>query len=164
MRTRSILAAAAVLALTTGAAHAQEAMSTAGATGVAPSEIDLAAAEPAPVATRAAPPAETLDTAQQIERWLAESPAATTTPEEALGDGVRLPRERRIHGEVGVAVGTGGYRSGYITSVMPLGENGTLALTFGQEKNGYRQYWGGGRPPFGGPYEYGYPGYPGYPY
>lgn len=159
MRTRSILAAAAALALTAGVAQAQEAMSTAGATGVAPSEIDLAAAEPAAPAANA-PQRETLDTAEQIKRWLAESPAATTTPDEAYGDGVRLPRERKIHGEVGVAVGTGGYRSGYITSVMPLGENGALALTFGQEKNGYRQYWGGGRPPFGGPYDYGYPGFP----
>jgi len=152
MRTRSILAAAAVLALTTGAAHAQEAMSTAGATGVAPSEINLAAAEPAAPVT-AAPKAEVLDTAEQIKRWLAESPAATT-PEEAYGEGVRLPRDRQIHGEVGVAVGTGGYRSGYITSVMPLGETGTLALTIGQEKNGYRQYWGGGRPY--GAFDYGY--------
>lgn len=159
MRTRSILAATAALALTTGVAQAQEAMSTAGATGVAPSEIDLAAAEPAAPAVTARQP-ETLDTAEQIKRWLAESPAATTTPEEALSDGVRLPRERKIHGEVGVAVGTGGYRSGYITSVMPLGDNGTFALTIGQEKNGYRQYWGGGRPPFGGPYDYGYPGLP----
>lgn len=155
MRTRSILAASAALALAAGVAQAQEAMSTAGATGVAPSEIDLAAAEPAaPAAT--APPAETLDTAEQIKRWLAESPAATT-PDEGFGEGVRLPRERKIHGEVGVAVGTGGYRSGYITSVMPLGENGTLALTFGQEKNGYRQYWGG-RPPYGQfPYDPAFP-------
>lgn len=160
MRTRTILAATAALALTAGAAQAQEAMSTAGATGVAPSEIDLAAAEPAPAMNDAAPPPETLSTAEQIKRWLAESPAATT-PDEVFGDGVRLPRDRQIHGEVGVAVGTGGYRSGYITSVMPLGENGTLALTFGQEKNGYRQYWGGGRPPYGQfPYDYGYTGFP----
>ena len=47
MRTRTVLAAWAALVLTAGAAEAQEAMSTAGATGVAPSEINLAAAEPA---------------------------------------------------------------------------------------------------------------------
>ena len=149
MRTRTVLAAWAALVLTAGTAEAQEAMSTAGATGIAPSEINLAAAEPA---TPAAPPAETLDTAEQIKRWLADSPAAGR--EETYGEGVRLPRDRQIHGEVGVAVGTGGYRSGYITSVMPIGETGTLALTIGQEKNGYRPYWGAGRPY--GAFDYGY--------
>lgn len=152
MRTRTLLAASAALAFAAGVAQAQEAMSTAGATGIAPSEINLAAAEPAAPAVTA-PPAETLDTAEQIKRWLAESPAAAT-PEEAYGEGMRLPRDRQIHGEVGVAVGTGGYRSGYITSVMPIGETGTLALTIGQEKNGYRSYWSGGRPY--GAFDYGY--------
>ncbi|MBP6876406.1 MAG: hypothetical protein KBC34_00155 [Phenylobacterium sp.] len=152
MRTRTLLTACAALALTAGVAQAQEAMSTAGATGIAPSEINLAAAEPAAPAV-AAPPAETLDTAEQIKRWLADSPAAAT-PEEAYGEGVRLPRDRQIHGEVGVAVGTGGYRSGYITSVMPIGETGTLSLTIGQEKNGYRSFWGAGRPY--GAFDYGY--------
>ena len=152
MRTRTLLTACAALALIAGVAQAQEAMSTAGATGIAPSEINLAAAEPAAPAV-SAPPAETLDTAEQIKRWLADSPAAAT-PEEAYGEGVRLPRDRQIHGEVGVAVGTGGYRSGYITSVMPIGETGTLALTIGQEKNGYRPYWGAGRPY--GAFDYGY--------
>lgn len=151
MRTRTLLTACAALALIAGVAQAQEAMSTAGATGIAPSEINLAAAEPAAAAVTA-PPAETLDTAEQIKRWLADSPAAG--PEETYGEGVRLPRDRQIHGEVGVAVGTGGYRSGYINSVMPIGETGTLALTIGQEKNGYRPYWGAGRPY--GAFDYGY--------
>ena len=152
MRTRTVLAAWAALVLTAGTAEAQEAMSTAGATGVAPSEINLAAAEPATSAT-IAPKAEALDTAEQIRRWLADSPAAAT--EEAYGEGVRLPRDRQIHGEVGVAVGTGGYRSGYITSVMPIGETGTLALTIGQEKNGVRHYWNGAGRPYGA-FDYGY--------
>ena len=156
MRTRTLLTACAALALSAGVAQAQaqaqEAMSTAGATGIAPSEINLAAAEPAAPAVTV-PPAETLDTAEQIKRWLADSPAAGR--EETYGEGVRLPRDRQIHGEVGVAVGTGGYRSGYITSVMPIGETGTLALTIGQEKNGYRPYWGGAGRPYGA-FDYGY--------
>lgn len=149
MRTRLILAVSAALALAAGGACAQEAMSTAGATGLAPSEIDLAAAEPA-APVEAAPKAETLDTAEQIRRWLADSPAAR--PETPYGEGLTPSRDRQIHGEVGVAVGTGGYRSGYITSVMPLGETGTLAVTIGQEKNGYRSYWGR---PYGA-FDYGY--------
>ena len=152
MRTRTLLTACAALALSAGVAQAQEAMSTAGATGIAPSEINLAAAEPAAPAVTV-PPAETLDTAEQIKRWLADSPAAG--PEETYGEGVRLPRDRQIHGEVGVAVGTGGYRSGYITSVMPIGETGTLALTIGQEKNGVWRYWNRAGRPYGA-FDYGY--------
>ena len=110
------------------------------------------APEPAAAAVTA-PPAETLDTAEQIKRWLADSPAAG--PEETYGEGVRLPRDRQIHGEVGVAVGTGGYRSGYITSVMPIGETGTLALTIGQEKNGVWRYWNRAGRPYGA-FDYGY--------
>lgn len=137
MRMSSIVVAAAALALSASLAEAQEAMSTAGASGPTPSQIAAAAvADPAP-ARRSDPP---IDTAEQIRRWLADSPAAEA--DEALAE--REPRERKVHGEVGVAVGTGGYRSGYITSVMPLGETGTLVISLGQEKNGYRHYWNGG--------------------
>ena len=37
---------------------------------------------------------------------------------------------------------------------MPIGETGTLALTIGQEKNGYRPCWGAGWPY--GAFDYGY--------
>lgn len=36
----------------------------------------------------------------------------------------------RIHGEMGVAVGTGGMRSVYGNTVIPLGQTGTLGLAF----------------------------------
>jgi len=117
---RTVLIMASLLSLA-GAAQAQEAMSTAGASGTPPSA----------------------DTAQQIEQWLADSPAVRPQEDGAVF-GLVEPRDRRIHGEVGLAVGTGGYRSGYITSVMPIGETGVLALTLGQEKNGYR-HWADGQ-------------------
>ncbi len=117
MRRLAILTAALALA---GGAQAEEAISTAGAAG--------------------APPAAT-DTAGQIDDWIASSPAAREEGEGVLADG---PRERKIHGEVGMAIGTGGYRSAYITSVMPIGETGTLALSLGQTKNGYGYGYGYG--------------------
>ena len=150
MRTSSKAMAAGIIALTmaAGGAQAQEVMATAGATGAPIS--DAIATEPAPAPPAAAAPLE--DTAAQIQRWLADSPS---NPDDRDGQLLDLRREdRQMHGEVGVAVGTGGYRSGYITSVMPIGETGTLALTIGQEKNGYRPYWGAGRPY--GAFDYGY--------
>lgn len=62
------------------------------------------------------------------------------------------PSDRRPHGEVGIAVGTGGYHSIYGSTVMPLGKDGALAFSFEKTQND--------------PYLYGY-GYgysPGYGY
>ena len=129
MRGLAILTAALFLA---GGAQAEEAMSTAGAAG-------------------AAPPT---DTARQIEDWIANSPAAREQ-EEGVLTGLVDPRDRKIHGEVGMAIGTGGYRSAYITSVMPVGENGTLALSLGQTKNSYGYGYDRFGRPWGGPMDYG---------
>lgn len=43
--------------------------------------------------------------------------------------------DRRPHGEMGIAVGTGGYRSIYGSTVMPLGKDGALALSFENTQN-----------------------------
>lgn len=53
---------------------------------------------------------------------------------------VEKPR-RAIHGEVGVAIGTGGYSSLYGTAIMPVGDEGYAALSvettrFGGLRNG----------------------------
>jgi hypothetical protein len=39
-------------------------------------------------------------------------------------------RDRRVHGEVGFSVGTGGMRSVFGSTVMPLGDTGTAAFSF----------------------------------
>ena len=127
---RSVLLAASVLIAAqsgAGPAAAQEAMATAGASGN--------------------PPAS--ETARQIDEWIASSPAAREQEEGVLA-GLVAPRERRIHGEVELGIGTGGYRSGSITTVMPLGDNGSLMLHYGQSKNDYR-YWMDGYRLHGGP-------------
>ena len=51
------------------------------------------------------------------------------------GDG---PPDGRIHGEVGVAIGTGGYRSTYGTAVVPLGDSGAAAFSFESDRTRYR--------------------------
>lgn len=154
MRTSSKAMAAGiiVLAMAASGAQAQEVMSTAGATGAPIS--DAVATEPA-----ATPPvvAPLEDTSAQIQRWLAESP---TNPDDRDGRLLDLRREdRQMHGEVGVAIGTGGYRSAYITSVMPLGDKGTLALSFSQDKNARGYYRGAYGYPYGVPLGEGLMGY-----
>ena len=155
MRTSSKTMAAGIIALAmaAGGAQAQEAMATAGATGAAPS--DAVASEPAPTPPAAAAPLE--DTAAQIQRWIADSP---TNADDRDGQLLDLRREdRQMHGEVGVAIGTGGYRSAYITSVMPLGDKGTLALSFSQDKNARGYYRGAYGYPYGVPLGEGLMGY-----
>lgn len=96
-----------------------------------------AAANDQPMSTAGggAPPVAS-ETAAQIEQWIADSPAARTAPdEEALADA-----PRKIHGEVSVAVGTGGYRSGHVVTHIPLGENGTATVAFGKTDYGDRMY------------------------
>lgn len=109
------LAVSAVLACLAGSAAAQEAMSTAGASG--------------------SPPAA--ETARQIEDWIASSPVM---PEEDVLQGLARPRDGAIHGQIELGVGTGGYRSAALTTVMPLGERGTLMLSYGQSQNDYRHW------------------------
>jgi hypothetical protein len=38
--------------------------------------------------------------------------------------------DRRVHGEMGVEIGTGGERAIYGTTVVPIGQNGTAAVSF----------------------------------
>ena len=40
------------------------------------------------------------------------------------------PEPRRVEGELGVAIGTGGYREVFGTAVVPLGQTGTAILQF----------------------------------
>ena len=48
-------------------------------------------------------------------------------------------RDRAIHGEVGVSIGTGGYSSIYGTAVAPIGDSGMIALSLANEQFG--QSW-----------------------
>lgn len=56
--------------------------------------------------------------------------------------------DRKPHGSMGVAIGTGGYRSIGGDVVIPLGENGTLGLAveLTEGRRGYYRHGGHGRP------------------
>jgi hypothetical protein len=41
-----------------------------------------------------------------------------------------------MHGEAGVTVGSGGYRSGYVRSDIPVGQTGTVSIAVGETKFG----------------------------
>jgi hypothetical protein len=115
-----------------------------------------AAAQPTPVATPAA--SKPLTTQEQIAAFLAETP----TPRYDDGPRGLLPADRdedgkrKVHGSMGVTVGTGGYRSVYASGLFPVGENTTVGVAvsktdFGKHGGFYADpYYGGG---------YGYGGY-----
>lgn len=115
--------------------------------GLAHAETPVTTADPT-----SAPPVAASDTATQIEDFIRSAPAPQ------LGDGKPVgvtssDEVRKVHGEVGVSVGSGGYRSGYVVSVMPVGKTGTLTLAVSDTKSGKS----GGF--YGGPgYGYGYGG------
>jgi hypothetical protein len=65
-------------------------------------------------------------TPEQREAAL-EAGAARAATELSGGAG-----DRRVHGEMGVEVGTGGARAIYGTAVVPIGQNGVAAFSYGQ--------------------------------
>ncbi|MCI3133003.1 hypothetical protein [Phenylobacterium aquaticum] len=129
------LAAALAAASTAGA---QEAIST------APAPV-TAAASAAPAQTSST--TTSADTAAQIDSWIKKAPPVDL--DDGAPDGVTTSQApRKVHGEVGVTVGSGGYRSAYAVSVMPIGETGTLTLAVSEAKGGRRGGFGYG---YGGP-------------
>lgn len=49
--------------------------------------------------------------------------------------------DRRIHGEMGAAIGTGGYRAFFGTAVMPLGQDGVVAFSFENSQADISRYY-----------------------
>lgn len=80
-----------------------------------------------------------LSTPQQIDQYLASSPAVSSAADpyrQGLA-ATDADGKRRIHGAISLGVGTGGYRSGSVSAVFPVGETGVVALSYGQTKNGH---------------------------
>lgn len=83
-------------------------------------------------------------TQQQIDAYLADPPVLER-PARWLGDGdAMVEDDGRIHGEVSLSVGTGGYRSGSVAAVIPLPRDGTLALEYRQTKSDRGYGYGAG--------------------
>jgi hypothetical protein len=90
---------------------------------------------------------------------LADAPVATSNGDEAPMAGAKGPAtpeqvetaapyaddpidaKPRLHGEVGVSVGSGGYRSAYGAVSGPIGDNGYFGLAFSQSKGDRRGGW-----------------------
>ncbi len=90
-------------------------------------------------------PSERRLSPEQIETILEE--AATKN---RAADRVRMPDveleapKPRVHGEVGVTIGTGGYREVYGSAIYPMGEDGIAAISldmidFGHRRSRYRR-------------------------
>ena len=114
--------------------------------------VSLDAAATAPTApsvqgaAQQASEAHGMTTDEQIDRWI-----AARSPDEKpyASDTLRLMDDRKMHSEVEVGFGTGGYRSYGAAVSLPIGENGRLNLSYRQVENGYG-------------YGYPYGGYGGY--
>jgi hypothetical protein len=82
--------------------------------------------------------------ADQIDTYLKTSPAAALPRDTA--NGVTPGSDpRQIHGMVDVALGSGGYRSAYVASEIPVGKTGTATIAVGETRFGNR--FGGGFAP-----------------
>lgn len=76
----------------------------------------------------------------EIEAALDAAPARTVDP--LAGDTLpfdQLRPDRRVHGEVGAFVGTGGSRGAFGTMVAPVGDSGFAAFSFSTERFGERR-------------------------
>lgn len=65
----------------------------------------------------------------------AQSPAIDPLFDRSLFDETEVRRDRRVHGEVGAFVGTGGARGVFGSAAVPLGDKGFAAFSF--EKSDY---------------------------
>lgn len=125
---------AATPALAQTATGPDEAVSTAGR------RVEAQAVTP-PAAVIATPPAAApstpMTTAEQIAAFLDASPAIERGEGLAgLAETSQDETPRKIHGSAGVTVGTGGYRSAYVATQIPIGQNATLGLAYAQTDHG----------------------------
>jgi hypothetical protein len=114
----------------------------------AASAAEAEAIATAPPATSGAPPgAAAASVAEQIDTYLKTSPAVAL-PKDGASGVVSGDEPRKVHGVVDVAVGTGGYRSAFVQSDIPVGKTGTLSIAVGETRfdgrgrGGYAGYGG----------------------
>lgn len=77
-------------------------------------------------------------TPEQVEA--AKEAAAERNMKAASGIDNGVVNGRQVHGEMGIAIGTSGYRSIFGTAVMPLGQSGALALSFENTQGMFGRY------------------------
>lgn len=84
---------------------------------------------------------------EQVDQVLADA-AKKREAAEAQAEAEAKKRGLPIHGEVGFAIGTGGYRSAYGTAIVDLPDGGVAQFSMGTGRDRYRD-WG-----WYGPYAY----------
>ena len=94
---------------------------------------------PAPLSSATAPddpppPGTARLTPEQREAALEEGAARA---EHLIDSGVSP--DHRIHGEIGVEIGTGGSRAVFGSAVAPLGDRGAVAVSVESERSHYRR-------------------------
>ena len=72
-------------------------------------------------------PVAAVSTEDQIDAYLRSSPALELPDDQEI-EALQDERERKVHGEVGVAIGSRGYRDFYARSDMPIGKTGNLSV------------------------------------
>lgn len=102
---------------------------------------------------------ENLTPQAQVAARMAELPAYErrdwdSTSEIAWPEDEVKPK-RKVHGEVSASIGTGGYRSGYVSALIPLGENGMLGISIGKTDYGNNRVYDYGWRDHNGYYPYG---------
>lgn len=104
------------------------ALGAAGASGAAEPE----AMATAPTTATGAPPSSPAPSvADQIDSYLKTSPAIALPKDGA--NGVTSGEEpRRAHSVIDVAVGSGGYRSAFMQTELPVGKTGTVSIAVGE--------------------------------
>ncbi len=103
-----------------------------------------ALAEDAPVSTAS----QTTD--QKISSWLSDGAPPSSVerskdpPDDPLRDPADEQGDRKIHGEVGAAVGSGGYRSAYGVATIPIGKSSSATVAVSTSRGRYP--WMAGAP------------------
>jgi hypothetical protein len=117
-----------------------EVVSTAARVAKPPTEAELAKAQAeAKAQADAARAAKPVTTQDQVAAWLAASPPIERVDNGPVGYSSGPADEtakRQVHGSMGVSVGTGGYRSAYASTLIPVGETGTLGIAVSQTDYG----------------------------
>ncbi len=81
------------------------------------------------VATAAnAPDAPNQKADANLTRWLEQAPSAATLGQDYTDGVIQDVAPRKIHGEVGFGVGTGGYRDAYGVVALPIGKASELDI------------------------------------
>lgn len=128
--------------------------------------LTAVAPETEPVASTT--PARPLTTQEQIAAFIAANAPAEDGRRGVLPADRDEDGKRKVHGSMGVSVGTGGYRSAYVSALIPVGESTTIGIAVSKTDFGKHGGWygdplyGAYGPGYGHDYGYGYGYGPGF--